>query len=97
MRQGVYSAPKYLYNHPQKTNKKWPEDIECIIKSNNPDKGSLYLSNVEAAENPATVRSTYSLIQELKIGAILSCAKGYVVTHPTHMVPFYKYIPGEDK
>ena len=29
--------------------KKFPEDIECVIKSNNPEKGSVYISNIEAA------------------------------------------------
>jgi hypothetical protein len=46
MRQGIYSAPKYLNNYPAPTQKKWAEDIECIIKSSDPEKGSLYLSNV---------------------------------------------------
>lgn len=36
-------------------------------------------------------------IPELKVGAILSCAKGYMVSHPTSLVQHYKYIPGEDK
>ena len=30
-------------------NNKFPEDIECIIHSPYPDKGSLYISNIEAA------------------------------------------------
>jgi len=49
MHRGAYSSPKYLSNYPSQGIKKWAEDIECIIKSTNPEKGSLYLSNVEAA------------------------------------------------
>jgi len=57
MYRGTYSAPKYLttyYNYNKPTAPvpaKYPEDIECIIKSAQSDKGNLYLSNVEAAEN----------------------------------------------
>jgi len=36
MRQGVYSAPKYLNNYTPQAPKKWPEDIECIIRSKDP-------------------------------------------------------------
>lgn len=51
-----YSMPKPYYQAPQP--KTYPEDIECIIRSKNPDAGSLYISNVEAASNPKTLKST---------------------------------------
>jgi protein-tyrosine phosphatase len=76
--------------------KKFPEDIECIIKSKDPDAGSLYISNVEAAENPMTLKSNPRPTSEYKIGAVLSCAKGYELKHPPHVVPHYKYIPTVD-
>lgn len=41
--------------------KKFPEDIECIIRAKDPTCGSLYISNIEAAENPATLQSTSPL------------------------------------
>lgn len=44
-------------------NAKFPEDIECIIHSPHPDRGSLFISNIEAAENLATLRSTPDLTQ----------------------------------
>jgi protein-tyrosine phosphatase len=34
---------------------------------------------------------------ELKISAILTCAKGYQVNHSKNLIPHYKYIPAEDK
>lgn len=34
---------------------------------------------------------------ELKIGAILSCAKGYELNHPRTLVPHYRYIPTLDQ
>lgn len=34
---------------------------------------------------------------ELKIGAILSCAKGYELSHPRTLVPHYRYIPTLDQ
>lgn len=70
----AYSQPKYGL---LLSEKKFPEDIECIMKSSDSEKGSLYISNVEAASNPLTLRSNLKLNEELKIGAILSCAKGY--------------------
>lgn len=39
-----FSTPKPYLN--PETPKKFPEDIECIIKSSNPDAGSLYISNI---------------------------------------------------
>ena len=38
--------------------KKWPEDIECVMPSSDPQKGAIYISNVEAAENILTLNST---------------------------------------
>lgn len=43
--------------------KKFPEDIECIIQSRNLSSGSLYISNIEAAENINTLKSTPSMTQ----------------------------------
>lgn len=49
------TAPK-PYASLKKT-EKFPEDIECIIKSPCPENGSLYISNIEAAENLSTLKS----------------------------------------
>lgn len=46
-------------------NNKFPEDIECIISSPQPDRGSLYISNIEAAENINTLKSTALLIKNI--------------------------------
>lgn len=40
---------------------KFPEDIQCIIQSPHPTRGSLYISNIEAAENLTTLKSTGEL------------------------------------
>ncbi len=50
-----YSMPK-AYPAPE-VSKKFPEDIECIIKSKDPTSGSLYISNIEAAQNLDTIKS----------------------------------------
>ena len=50
------SMPKHNYYAP--LSKRFPEDIECIIQSPHRDRGSLYISNIEAAENPNTLQST---------------------------------------
>jgi hypothetical protein len=76
--------------------KTFPEDIECIISAPMPDRGSLYISNVEAASNPNTLKSTYGPIAGFRIGAVMSCAKGYELKHPKTVVPHYKYIPTVD-
>jgi hypothetical protein len=34
---------------------KWPEDIQCVYPSKHPQKGSIYVSNVEAASNHLTL------------------------------------------
>lgn len=54
-----YSMPKHYRTIEQP--KTFPEDIECIIRSKLPDSGSLFISNVEAASNPATLKSTIYL------------------------------------
>lgn len=42
---------------------KYSEDIQCVYPSPDPTKGSIYVSNVEAAENPQTLASKFSTIQ----------------------------------
>jgi hypothetical protein len=42
---------------------KWPEDIQCVHPSKNPNKGSIYVSNVEAASNHETLSSIYNEIK----------------------------------
>lgn len=51
-------APLYNSYNP----KKYPEDIECVYPSSDPKKGAIYVSNVEAAENPATLKSKSSIL-----------------------------------
>jgi hypothetical protein len=59
-----FSMPKPYtsLNLPQK----FPEDIECIIKGKSSTQGSLYISNIEAAENLKTLKSTLSLRENSK-------------------------------
>lgn len=44
---------------------KFPEDIECIIRSPDTLKGSLFISNIEAAENINTLQSTFLYIKSI--------------------------------
>lgn len=37
--------------------KKFPEDIQCIVQPEQ-GKGGIYISNIEVAENPQTLKST---------------------------------------
>lgn len=41
---------------------KFPEDIECVLEPVG-GCGGLYLSNIEAAQNPRTLQSTASAMQ----------------------------------
>jgi len=75
---------------------KFPEDIECVIKSNNENYGSVYISNVEAAQNPNTLRSIINCYVEHKIRSVLTCAKGHSVSHSSQILDHYKYIPALD-
>jgi hypothetical protein len=68
--------------------KRFPEDIQLVLPAE-PGEGALYISNREAAENPAT-------LSRLDIKAVLSAAKGIILSHPSHLLPLYKYIPAED-
>jgi hypothetical protein len=89
-----YSMPRPY--HSIEMPKTFPEDIECIVRGPTPDAGSLYISNVEAASNPNTLKSNTGLYAGLKITAVLSCAKGHELKHPKTIVPHYKYIPTVD-
>ena len=46
---------------------KFPEDIECIIKGKSSSQGSLYISNIEAAENLNTLKSTNAVRENFKL------------------------------
>lgn len=56
--------------------KTFPEDIECIIKGKTPEAGSLYISNVEAASNPNTLKSTPLSIQNSKLLQFSAALRG---------------------
>jgi hypothetical protein len=57
MYQSSYSFSMPKPYHSIDMPKTFPEDIECIVKAKTADKGSLYISNVEAASNPNTLKS----------------------------------------
>ena len=52
---GYYGAYTQPYAQSSLQPQKYPEDIECVFPSNNPNKGAIYVSNVEAAENHKTL------------------------------------------
>jgi hypothetical protein len=37
--------------------KTFPEDIDCVIRGKTASQGSIYISNIEAAENIETLKS----------------------------------------
>ena len=41
--------------------KTFPEDIECILEPKN-GKGGIFVSNIEVAENPSTLKSINSYL-----------------------------------
>ena len=43
----------------------FPQDIECILEPIN-KKGGIYVSNIEAASNPSTLLSTFSVEQSME-------------------------------
>ena len=51
------------------------QDIQCIVEPTS-NVGGLFISNIEAASNPLTLRSTTLFNLEHAIGAVLSAAKG---------------------
>ena len=53
MYRGFYSPPRYGLS--SQSQQKFPEDIELVIKSEQFDKGNLFISNIEAAENFRTI------------------------------------------
>lgn len=38
----------------------YEEDISCIVNAGINDKGAIYISNLEAAQNVQTLKSTYN-------------------------------------
>lgn len=56
-----HSLPRHKFHAPLV--KRFPEDIQCIIQGRGHESGSLYISNIEAAESPSTLRSTTKFIQ----------------------------------
>lgn len=60
MQRGItsHSLPKHNFHAPLL--KRFPEDIQCILQGPDREAGSIFISNIEAAENPNTLRSTFS-------------------------------------
>ena len=55
-----YVNPRYTYSLQKipPVPQKYPEDIQCVLISQDRSKGSIFISNVEAAENVSTLDST---------------------------------------
>lgn len=61
-----YSNYRYTaYSMPKQHGllEKYPEDIQCVYPSGDPTKGSIYVSNVEAASNIKTLNSKQLMIK----------------------------------
>lgn len=68
----------------------YPEDIECVLDPSGPGSGGIFVSNLEAAQNPRT-------LQKHGIRAVLTAANGACLWHSRGDVPYYKYVAAEDK
>ena len=73
----------------------YPEEIECVLEPIN-GVGGLYISNLEAAENLATLKSTPPSNTERKIFAVVTVARGLQLRHSEAALPRYLYIPADD-
>lgn len=51
--------------------------------------GGIYISNLEAAQNLKT-------LGRFGIKAVITAANGAYLNHSRSLLPYYKYIPGED-
>ena len=73
----------------------FPEDIECIVAPQQL-KGGIYVSNIEVACNPQTLKSIFYFEVEYGIGAVLTAIKGKNLSEvvPKHIE--YMYIPAVD-
>lgn len=84
-----YEAPYAALRTSLKPQTVYPEDIQCIQDPNQNNVGGIYISNLEAAQNPRT-------LSRHGIKAVITAANGAVLNHNRADVPHYKYIPGED-
>ncbi len=74
---------------------KFPEDIQCIVEPVQ-GCGGIYVSNIQAAQNPLTLKSSESINIELGIEAVITAIKGKNLDKviPQHIE--YMYIPAVD-
>lgn len=84
-----YEAPYSAIRVGLKPQTVYPEDIQCVHDPNENNVGGIYISNLEAAQNPKT-------LNRHAIKAVITAASGATLNHSRSDVPHYKYIPGED-
>jgi hypothetical protein len=95
-----YTAYKYTgYSLPKTYGllEKYPEDIQCVYPSSDPERGAIYVSNVEAASNFKTLSSNQNNNAEFNIKAVMTCAKGYDKDVPKSKLDMFEYFPFDDK
>lgn len=73
----------------------FPEDIECIIQPKN-GKGGIYVSNIEVAENPQTLKSIRIDNIEYGIGSVITAIKGKNLDAVIPKYIEYLYVPAVD-
>lgn len=71
------------------------EDIECVFEGMS-GRGSIFISNYNAALNLELLASTQTSNLGLGIRAILSVARSGLVNHSREEVPYYLFLPAED-
>ena len=70
--------------------------MQVIIRADRVNVGNLFLSNIEAAENPQILQSNFSIYLDLQIAAVVSAAKGHHLKHRKDIVRNSKYVPLDD-
>jgi dual specificity phosphatase 12 len=60
------------------------------------DRGAIYVSGIDAARSLTTLKRIIQINLDHQIGAILSVARGGLVSHQKQDIPHYLYIPADD-
>lgn len=67
--------------------------IDCVIKSDFIDQGSLYVSDQKGVENIKLIKSMNIFIIGLNVKSILTCSEGCKLNYTTNDIPNYKFFP----
>lgn len=71
-------------------------DIQCVFDCFG-GHGAIFISDYPTAKNIDILKSKILFTLEHGIKAIISVAKGAILTHPETEIPYYLYIDAEDR